>query len=116
MNIGHRLRVLREERNLSQGDIEHQTGLLRCYVSRVESGHILPNLNTLEKWAKALDMELHQLFRPDGGTPAMPKAPKGRPLTLDERTLLMVFGRLTKADKRLLLSMAHKMAATKGKT
>jgi transcriptional regulator with XRE-family HTH domain len=115
MNIANQLQELRLAKGLSQGDIERRTGLFRCYVSRVEGGHTLPNLNTLEKWAKALDMELYQLFQPGSGAPVMLKAPKGRPLSLDERTLLMVFGRLTKADKRLLMSMAHKMAATKGK-
>jgi hypothetical protein len=34
MVIGERLRALREQKNLSQGDIEKRTGLLRCYISR----------------------------------------------------------------------------------
>ena len=42
MIIGDRLRALREEKQLSQGDIEKRTGLLRCYVSRVENGHTVP--------------------------------------------------------------------------
>jgi transcriptional regulator with XRE-family HTH domain len=42
MVIGDRLRALREEKKLSQGDIEHRTGLLRCYISRVENGHTVP--------------------------------------------------------------------------
>jgi hypothetical protein len=37
MIIGDRLRGLREEKKLSQGDIEKRTGLLRCYISRVET-------------------------------------------------------------------------------
>src|SRR6266849_10137653 len=32
---GDRLRSIREEKNLSQGDIEKRTGLLRCYVSQM---------------------------------------------------------------------------------
>jgi transcriptional regulator with XRE-family HTH domain len=32
--IGERLRALREEKKLSQGDLEKKTGLLRCYASR----------------------------------------------------------------------------------
>jgi transcriptional regulator with XRE-family HTH domain len=115
MDIGARLRELRLAKSLSQGDIERRTGMLRCYVSRVEGGYTLPNLNTLEKWAKALGLELHQLFYSGEATPVMPKAPKGRPLTLDERSLLRAFGRLTKAHKRLLLRMAHRMGATKGR-
>jgi predicted transcriptional regulator len=49
MEIGRRLRDLRDEKNLSQGDIEKSTGLLRCYVSRVENGHTVPCVETLEK-------------------------------------------------------------------
>ncbi|HUV13196.1 MAG TPA: helix-turn-helix transcriptional regulator, partial [Acidobacteriota bacterium] len=98
MNIGHRLRVLREERNLSQGDIERRTGMLRCYVSRVEGGYILPNLKTLEKWAKALDLELYQLFFAGEGRPepppSAPKKPKPRPGS-DGAALLKVFDRMS---------------------
>lgn len=68
MIIGERLRVLREEKKLSQGDIEKKTGLLRCYLSRVENGHTVPAIETLEKLARALDMTLYQLLY-DGDQP-----------------------------------------------
>ena len=55
MVIGDRLKTLREAKDLSQGDIEQRTGLLRCYVSRVENGHTVPSLETLEKFARALE-------------------------------------------------------------
>src|SRR5580704_4207165 len=51
MIIGDRLRAVREEKKLSQGDIEKRTGLLRCYISRVENGHTVPAIETLEKTA-----------------------------------------------------------------
>jgi DNA-binding XRE family transcriptional regulator len=60
--IGERLRALREEKQLSQGDIEKKTGLLRCYVSRVENGHTVPAVETLEKFARALEVPMYQLF------------------------------------------------------
>ncbi len=62
MYIAGRLRELREYKNLSQGDIETRTGLLRCYISRVENGHTVPALETLEKFARALEVPLYQLF------------------------------------------------------
>jgi len=62
MIIGDRLRALREEKKLSQGDIEKRTGLLRCYISRVENGHTVPAIETLEKLARALECPLYQLF------------------------------------------------------
>jgi len=62
MIIGDRLRQLREKKMLSQGDVERKTGLLRCYISRVENGHTVPGIETLEKLARALEVPLYQLF------------------------------------------------------
>jgi transcriptional regulator with XRE-family HTH domain len=68
MIVGERLRTLREERNFSQGEIEKRTGLLRCYISRVENGHTVPAVETLEKFARALEVPLYQLMY-DGEKP-----------------------------------------------
>src|SRR5580693_1798147 len=62
MVIGDRLRELREGKKLSQGDIEHKTGLLRCYISRVENGHTVPVIETLEKMARALEVPLYAIL------------------------------------------------------
>jgi transcriptional regulator with XRE-family HTH domain len=62
MIISERLKQFREFQNLSQGDIEERTGLLRCYVSRVENGHTTPSVGTLEKFARALNVPVYQLF------------------------------------------------------
>ena len=69
MLIGNRLKDLRESKTLSQGDIEKRTGLLRCYISRVENGHTVPSIETLEKLARALEVPLYRLFH-DGEVPA----------------------------------------------
>jgi transcriptional regulator with XRE-family HTH domain len=61
MKIGQKLRELRDAQNLSQGDIEKRTGLLRAYTSRVEHGHVTPSLSTLEKYAAAFDVPLYAL-------------------------------------------------------
>jgi len=62
MIIGDRLKMLREEKKFSQGEIEKRTGLLRCYISRVENGHTIPAFETIEKFARALEVPLYQLF------------------------------------------------------
>ncbi len=62
MLIGNRLKELRESKELSQGDIEKRTGLLRCYISRVENGHTVPSVETLEKVARALEVPMYRLF------------------------------------------------------
>ncbi|HEY2459515.1 MAG TPA: helix-turn-helix transcriptional regulator [Candidatus Acidoferrum sp.] len=72
MIIGDRLRELREKKDLSQGDVETRSGLLRCYVSRVENGHTVPSIETLEKLARALECPLYQLFYDGDAAPEVP--------------------------------------------
>jgi transcriptional regulator with XRE-family HTH domain len=74
MNIGDRLREIRESKNLSQGDIEERTGLRRCYISRVENGYTVPAVETLEKMARALEMPLYQVFYEGNNLPPAPLA------------------------------------------
>jgi transcriptional regulator with XRE-family HTH domain len=76
MIIGDRIRGMREEKKLSQGDIEKRTGLLRCYISRVEIGHTVPAIETLEKIARALECPLYQLFYEGEEPPKLPNLPK----------------------------------------
>ncbi|MGB2589006.1 MAG: helix-turn-helix transcriptional regulator [Candidatus Acidiferrum sp.] len=76
MVIGNRLRQLRELKKMSQGDIERKTGLLRCYISRVENGHTVPNLETLEKLARALEVPMYRLFYDGDAPPKVPNLPK----------------------------------------
>jgi|SRR5579863_847465 transcriptional regulator with XRE-family HTH domain len=121
MVIGDRLRALREQKNLSQGEIEKRTGLLRCYISRVENGHTIPAIETLEKMARALEIPLYQLFY-DGDevpkAPAVLKRKAGSDLAWGssgkEARFLDKFRRLLKktdeSDRKLLLFMAQKMA------
>jgi transcriptional regulator with XRE-family HTH domain len=77
MVIGERLRQLREQRKLSQGDMEERTGLLRCYTSRVENGHTVPMLETLEKYARTLDIPVYRLFY-EGDKPLAARADRAR--------------------------------------
>ena len=76
MLIGDRLRSIREEKKLSQGDIEKRTGLFRCYVSRVENGHTVPTVETIEKFARALEVPIYQLFYDGDKPPELPNLPK----------------------------------------
>jgi transcriptional regulator with XRE-family HTH domain len=113
MNIGKRLVAMRASRQLSQGDIERRTGLLRCYVSRVENGHTIPSLETLQRWANALEVEVYQLFVEGEETAGVNYAGVMEDLDGIDRRLLSVLRRVNKADRRLVLSMANKMAKKK---
>jgi len=65
MVIGQKLRELRGAENLRQGDIEYRTGLIRADTSRVENGHTVPKVGTLEKYAYALGVPLYTFFIDD---------------------------------------------------
>jgi transcriptional regulator with XRE-family HTH domain len=119
--IGVHLRVLRRQKQFSQGEIEKRTGLLRSYISRVENGHTVPAVETLEKFARALEVPLYQLFY-EGERPAdlsnLPKRKAAQKIewggsgkervTLDRFRLF--FSRMQEGDRQILLALAQKMA------
>ena len=118
MYLAERLRQLRESKKLSQGDIEDRSGLLRCYISRIENGHSVPVLETLKKISKALDVPLYELFYDDGPlfeVPAPTKnakedwASRGKGLRTFTR-IRNAAARMKERDRRLLLHLAAKMS------
>ena len=121
MIIGDRVRAMREAKQLSQGDIEKRTGLLRCYISRVENGHTVPAVETLEKLARALECPLYQLFYEGEEPPQLPNLLKGK--SSDDiawgsagkearylNKLRRLLGKAEEGDRKLILHMAQKMA------
>ena len=122
--IGDSLRALREEKKLSQGDVEKRTGLLRCYISRVENGHTIPAVETLEKFARALEVPMYQLFYDGEEPPKLPNLPKRRTADdiawgssgRDARWLAKfrrLLARMEETDRKILMFMAQKMARSK---
>ena len=123
MLIGARLRFMREEREMSQGDVERSTGLLRCYISRVENGHTVPSLETLERFAAALGVPLYTLFYTSVEEAQTPNLTSRKSLEeLSEQSgkeegearLLLKFRRLVQRiadrDRDVLLTLAKKLA------
>lgn len=120
MVVGDRLKTLREVKNLSQGDVEKRTGLLRCYVSRVENGHTVPSVDTLEKFARALEIPLYHLMY-DGDKPPTPlkvNAPSAEKDSFESsrsgarlmRTLIPLLAKMDQRDRNLILLLAAKAA------
>jgi len=122
MVISDRLRQLREEKKLSQGDIEKRTGLLRCYISRVENGHTVPAIETLEKLARALEIPLYQLFYDGEEPPKLPHLLKKK--TSDDvawgssgkngiylHKLVKCLSKASDAARKLLRVLAQRVAA-----
>ena len=122
MIIGERLRELREEKKFSQGVVEERTGLLRCYISRVENGHTVPAVETLEKFARALEVPMYQIFYDGENPPSIPNIVRGGRDAAwgsrgeDARMLAKfcrLFRHMEKNDLKIVLSMAQKMARRK---
>ena len=112
MKIGTTIRTYRLQKGFSQGDIEKKTGLLRCYLSRVENGHTMPSLETLAKIAEALDLPISQFFAED----ALGRQLNTQKLSDDELKFLTQIRRysanLNDSDRKLLLAMVKKFATT----
>ena len=124
MVIGERLRALREGKNFSQGDIEKRTGVLRCYISRIEHGHTIPSVETLEKFARALEVPMYQLFYDGEEPPKLPNLPKRKTADdvawgnkgKDARLLAQfcrLFSKMEEDELRMVLFLAQKMARRK---
>ena len=124
MIIGEPLRALREEEKFSQGEVEKRTGLLRCYISRVEHGHTVPAVETLEKFARALEVPMDQFFYDGEEPPKLPNLPKRKTANdilwgskgKDARLLTQfcrLFSRMDEGDLGMVLFMAQKMARRK---
>ncbi len=122
MEIGNRLRTLREERKLSQGDVEERTGLKRCYTSRVENGYTVPNIFTLEKYAEAFDVPLFKLFYDGNEPPPLPNLFKrstieelAQGISSDEshflNRLFKSLRSMNQPDRNLFLHVAQKLAS-----
>jgi transcriptional regulator with XRE-family HTH domain len=126
MAIGVRLRQLREQREMSQDDVEKLTGLLRCYTSRVENGHTVPRLDNLGKYAAALGVPLYQLFYEGNKPPPLPKLTPRK--TLEELAkepgkkgaeakfllkLKKLLSKVKERDRAVFLATAQKLAAAK---
>jgi transcriptional regulator with XRE-family HTH domain len=120
MIVGERLRVLRESKDLSQGDIQKRTGLMRCYISRVENGHTVPAVETLYKFARALEVPMYRLFYEDPESPDAPNHPSFA--KLDDQSVrggrhsarfIHLLAAMTERNRQLLLSMARRMARDK---
>jgi len=110
VKIGTTIRSFRLQKGLSQGDIEKKTGLLRCYLSRVENGHTVPSLDTLSKIAMALDLPITRFFAED----ALNRQLDAQELSDDELRFLTQIRRystnLNESDRKLLLAMVKKFA------
>lgn len=109
LRIGERVRAARLRHNLSQGDLENRTGLLRCYLSRVENGHTEPSLQTLVRIATALEMPLVDFFAEPGETTAQPPALNDQDFAFLAQ-MRQYASMLSSSDRQQVLELARRMA------
>ncbi len=124
MNIGETLRTIRTKKNLSQGEVKKRSGLNNSYISRLENGHTIPSLETLEKLARALEVPLYSMFVEGNGIMPLPEVPglrglerltPGRPNKED--SLITKFcdalSQMNDDSRQLILLTARRMANRK---
>jgi transcriptional regulator with XRE-family HTH domain len=121
MMIGVRIREIREHKKLSQTDIEARSGMVRSYISRVENGHTLPSIETLEKFARALEIELYQLVYDSLKPPTVPElgpesgtewGGSGKSARF-MKNLRYFLGRMEGHQRELLFAVAKRMASSR---
>ena len=94
---------------------------MRPYISRVENGHTVPAIETIEKFARALEVPIYQLFYEGDEPPNLPNLPIHRPS--DENLwgstgkharyltkLRRVLSKTDEENRKLLVQMVQKMA------
>jgi len=126
VSIGQRIRTIRTQKGITQGDISRSTGMRRGYISRVEHGHTVPSVETLHRFAAALDIPMYRFFCTVRDQPAPVAAGGKSPLTLEElaqassaegsdaRFLLqlkLLMGKMDESDRAFILDCARKLAA-----
>lgn len=116
MIVGERIRSLRELKGLSQGDVEKRSGMLRCYISRVENGHTVPSLETMEKFARALEVPLHQFFYEGTEPPVSPLLTAEEVALRQKRDSVLgrfaeIFTQLSPQDQKFLVHAAERLTS-----
>ena len=125
MILSDRIRFFREQKSLSQADMERRTGLLRVYISRVENGHTVPSVETLEKMARAMDMRVYQLLYDGPEPPSLPNHAVGNASRdgwgssgKDARFLAKLrrcLSKMTLRDRRILMATISEISKQKGR-
>lgn len=117
MIIGERIRALREEKQMTRGDVQERTGLQRTYIWRVENGYTIPAIETLEKFARGMDVPIYRFFYDGKGAPPLVSVTGDSGLwgaSGEEKKTLLRFrrclGQMQESERSLLMYLAEEMA------
>jgi len=117
MIIGERIRALRQEKTMTRGDLQERTGLQRTYIWRVENGYTVPAIETLEKFARGLDVPIYRFFYEGRGAPPLVAVTGDSGLwgsNGEEKKTLRSFqrclGQMDESQRSLLMYLAEEMA------
>jgi len=78
--LGQRLRALRKERGLTLAQLGRQVGLSASYLSQVERGVTMPSLPKLTAMARALAVDVRDLFEDERSPHCVVRSGEGRTL------------------------------------
>jgi len=63
LRVAHQVKEIRKARHLSQRQLAGRMQVPRTYISKIENGKAIPTLGSLERLARALEVEVSQLVR-----------------------------------------------------
>ena len=61
--VGKKIRMIREELEISQEELANRSGLHRTYIGSVERGERNLSIESISKIAKGLNVKIEQLFK-----------------------------------------------------
>jgi HTH-type transcriptional regulator, repressor for puuD len=70
INVGQRLKEIRERLGVSQREIARRSGQSSGAVSAIELGKVSPSVETLKRLLDCLDISLADFFAPEGSSPS----------------------------------------------
>ena len=93
--LGARIRTIREERELTQGELADRAEITRAYISIIEQGVKTASLEVLSGIAEVLDVSLSELFldadrEPPKELARLSAAIAGQPIGMQRRIFRVV--------------------------
>ena len=113
-----------KKRIFRKGRLKSAQGCSAATSRELKNGHTVPAVETIEKFARALEVPIYQLFYDGDKPPELPNFPKRKTAAdiawgttgKDARFLTKLrrhLARTAEPDRKLLLAMAQKIAAHK---
>ena len=91
MKIGHKIRELRRQKDLTQDELGRKTKIHGRYISKLENNHSVPSIDIIKKIASALDITVDHLL--------YDKSDNLTKININDKQLLQKFEIIDKMDE-----------------